>query len=53
MFRAACRSSSGAPNCITASGLYTHLVTGRCPGWVETQREQRLLMMSGMPLETC
>jgi len=66
-----------------ASGLYTDMVTGRCPGWVgtvvSTQPGQRpvttcvykpeaantvwsswgckysleLLMMSGMPLETC
>jgi len=35
MFRAAYRSSSGA-QLFSASGLYTHVVTGRCPGWVET-----------------
>jgi hypothetical protein len=34
MFQAAYLSSSGAPNCIAASCLYTHVVTSRCPGWV-------------------
>ena len=29
MFRAACRSSSGALNVFVASGLHTHVVTGR------------------------
>jgi hypothetical protein len=32
----------------SASGLYTHVVTGRCPGWTT-----ELLMTSGTPLETC
>jgi len=38
-----------------ASGLYTHVVTGCCPGWVGTQfpPSLELLVMSGMPLETC
>jgi hypothetical protein len=36
MFRAAYRSSSGAPNRISASGLYTHVVTDRCSDWVGT-----------------
>jgi len=66
MFRAAYRSSSS----FAASGLYSHVVTGRCPGWVGTGQfppsldnaqsphgyiNQRLqmMMMSGMPLETC
>jgi hypothetical protein len=35
MFRAALRSSSGAPQTVyAASGLYTHVVTGRCQGSV-------------------
>jgi hypothetical protein len=34
MFQAAHRSSSGALTVFAASGLYTHVVTGRCPGWV-------------------
>jgi len=29
MFRAVRRSSSGAPTVFTASGLHTHVVTGR------------------------
>jgi len=32
MFRAAYRSSSGALTVFAASGLHTHVVTGRCPG---------------------
>ena len=32
MFRAAHRSLSGALNVFAASGLYTHVVTGRCQG---------------------
>ena len=32
MFRAAHRSSSGALTVFAASGLYTHIVTGRCLG---------------------
>ena len=31
MFRAAYRSSSGALTVVAASGLYTHVVIGRCP----------------------
>jgi hypothetical protein len=73
MFRETYRSSSGALTVFAASGLYTHVAIGRCPGWVgtpfPTQPGQRpvntwvykpeaansleLLMMSGMPLETC
>jgi hypothetical protein len=65
MFRAAYRSSSGALTVFVASGLHTHLVTGRSqlrldygrsPQAYVTQRQQiqlELLMMSGMPLETC
>jgi hypothetical protein len=34
MFRAAHRSSSGALNFIFILWLYTHVATGRCPGWV-------------------
>jgi hypothetical protein len=34
MFRAAYHSSSGALTEFAASGLYTRVVTGRCPGWV-------------------
>jgi len=29
MFRAVCRSSSGAPTVFTASGLHTHVVIAR------------------------
>jgi hypothetical protein len=47
-----------------ASGLYTHVVTGRCPGWTTAGHHMgtktrgceyslELLMMSGMPLKTC
>jgi len=67
MFRAAYRSSSGALTVFAASGLYTHVVTGRfqfplrlyyrqSPHAYVNQRLQiqlELLMMSGMPLETC
>jgi len=52
MFRAAYRSSSGAVTVFAASGLHTHVVTGRSQVWVGTQT-QKLLMMSGMLLETC
>jgi hypothetical protein len=34
MFRAANRSSSGALTLFAASGLYTHVVTGRSQVWV-------------------
>jgi len=61
MFRAAHRSSSGALNYLQP-GLYiyiyiyiyihTHVVTGRCQGW-GCKYSLELLMMSGMPLETC
>ena len=73
MYRAAYRSSSGALTVFAASGLHTHVVTGRSQVWVWTgfalrldysrsphayanQRLQirlELLMMSGMPVETC
>ena len=73
MFRVAYRSSSGAPTVLAASGLHTHVVTGRSQAWVKSQFPLRLdygrsphayvnqrlqvqlelLMMSGMPLETC
>ena len=67
MFWAAYRSSSRALNVFAASGLLTHVVTGRSQVWVRldygqsphvyvNQRLQiqlELLMMSGMPLETC
>jgi len=73
MFRAAYWSSSGALTVFAASGLHTHVVTGRSQVWVGTQFPLRLdygrsthgyinqrlqvqlelLMMSGMPLETC
>jgi len=36
MCRAAYRSSSGALTVLADSGLYTHVVTGHCPGWVGT-----------------
>jgi hypothetical protein len=38
MFRAAYRSSSGAPNVFAASGLPTHVVTGRSQVWVKSLR---------------
>ena len=73
MSRAAYHSSSGALTVFAASGLYTHVVTGRSHVWVGTewplrldygrspyayvnqrlQIQLELLMMSGMPLETC
>jgi len=37
MFRAAYRSSSGAITVFAASGLHTHVVTGRSRVWVATQ----------------
>jgi hypothetical protein len=36
MFQAAHRSSSGALTVFAASGLHTHVVTGRSQVWVET-----------------
>jgi len=68
MFRAAYRSSSGALTVFAASGLHTHVVNGRSQVWVGTldhgraphacvnqtlQIQLELLMMNGMPLETC
>jgi len=95
IFRAAYRSSSGGLTVFAASGLHTHVVTGRSQVWVGTQFwvyirmwwqalvksewelssefplrldygrsphayvnqrlqiQLELLMMSGMPLETC
>jgi len=63
MFCAAYRSSSGALTVFAASGLHTYVVTGcsqgdygRSPHAYVNQRLQiqlELLMMSGMPLETC
>jgi hypothetical protein len=73
MIRAAYRSSLGALTVFAASGLHTHVVTGRSQLWVETefplrldygrsprayvdqrlQIELELLMISGVPLETC
>jgi len=42
MFRAACRSSSGALTVFAASGLHTHVVTGRSQVWVATAFPLRL-----------
>ena len=64
MFRAAYHSSSGALTAFAASDLHTHVVTqfpirldyGRSPHAYVNQRLQiqlELLMMSGLPLETC
>jgi hypothetical protein len=67
MFRAAYCSSSGALTIFAASGLHTHVVTGRSQVWLgldygrsphayvnqRLQIQLQLLMMSGMPLETC
>jgi len=63
MFREVRRSSSGAPTVFAASGLHTYVVTGRSqvdygrsPHAYVNQRLQiqlELLMMSGVPLETC
>ena len=65
MFLVAYRSSSGALTVFAASGLHTHVVTGRSQVWVglrpvttcvckpEAADKLELLMMSGMPLETC
>jgi hypothetical protein len=38
MFRGAHRSSSGAPTVSAASGLHTHVVTGRSQVWVRTAK---------------
>ena len=46
MFRAAYRSLSGALTVFAVSGLYKHVVTGRCQGWVGIQTWQR-------PVTTC
>ena len=46
MFRAAYRSSSGALTVFAASGLHTHVVTGRSQVWVGTQTWLR-------PVTTC
>ena len=40
MFRVAYRSSSGALTVFAASGLHTHVVTGRSQVWVGNQRLQ-------------
>jgi hypothetical protein len=67
MFRAAYRSSLGALTVFAASGLHTHVVIGRrlfplrldygrSPHAYVNQRLQiqlELLVMSGMPPETC
>jgi hypothetical protein len=77
MFRAAYRSSSGALTVFAASGLHTHVVTGRSQVYVTWLRRSQfplrldygrspqayvnqrlqiqleLLMISGMPLDTC
>jgi len=71
MFRAVYRSSLGAVTVFAASGLHTHVVTGRSQVWVwlglrldygrpphacvnqRLQIQLELLMMSGIPLETC
>jgi hypothetical protein len=39
MFRAANARHQELQTLFAASGLYAHVVTGRCPGWVETQRQ--------------
>jgi len=43
MFRAVRRSSSGALTIFTASGLYTHVATGRSQVWVGTVPTQTWL----------
>jgi len=62
MFRAAYRSSAGALTVFAASGLHTYVVTGRRLDYGRSlhayvnqrlQIQLELLMMSGMPLETC
>jgi hypothetical protein len=67
MFRVVHRSSSGALTVFAASGLHMHVVTGRSQvplrsdyGWSphvyvnkRLQIQLELLMMSGVPLETC
>jgi hypothetical protein len=52
MFRAAYRSSSGALTVFAASGLHTHVYIHACVNQ-RLQVQLELLMMSGMPLETC
>jgi len=46
MFWAVCHSSSGAPTVFAASGLHTHVVTGRSQIWVGTDQH----VSSGMSL---
>jgi len=46
MFRAPYRLSSGALTVFAASGLHTHVVTGRSQVWVPTQTSLR-------PVPTC
>jgi hypothetical protein len=56
MFRAHTAHHQDLQTEFAASGLYTHVVTGSCPGWVETRGCKcglELLMISAMPLETC
>jgi hypothetical protein len=67
MFRAVRRSSSGALIVFAASGLHTYVVKGRSQVWVgidygwsphayvnqRLQIQLQLLMMNGVPLETC
>ena len=42
VFRAVCRSSSGAPTVFAASGLHTHVETALSQVWVETEFPLRL-----------
>ena len=49
MFRAAHRSSSGAPTLFSSSGLHTHVATGRSQVWVGTVPTQTWLR----PVTTC
>jgi len=45
MFRAVYRSSSGSLTVFPASGLHTHVVTGRSQVWVGTQNWLRPVML--------
>jgi len=43
MFRAVCRSSLGAPTLFAASGLHTHVVTGRSQVWVGSHSDLTII----------
>jgi len=52
MFRAVYRSLSGTLTVFAASGLHTHVVTGRCQVWVGTTRSFEIPIVSAIS-RTC